>query len=606
MRGASLHYRAGVTSSPKKPSHDSRPANGAPLERTLLVLSRFGVLRKALGSACEWTVGRGDDCDVRIEDAKASRRHCVLRFGEALEVEDLGSRNGTLLGERRLEPRRPTPLSLGTPITIGATVLIVQHGPSTRAPVVVSSSEVFADRVESERIDAARAGRSFAIVEVRFERGDAVGVETYTRSVAASAIDAAGKLESGLRELVRPGDALTYIGPGEYRVLLVGASAELAEHHAATLRESLRARQLSAAVGVAVYPREGRTVADLYDAAHAGLRGASPAPAPAAQLDRGALARLAPLIERVAAGRINVLVLGETGVGKEVLARTLHERSPRVSEPMVCINCAALAESVLESELFGHERGAFTGATGLKVGLLESANRGTVFLDEVGEMPAALQAKLLRVLEQREVLRVGGLRPVAIDVRIIAATNRDLDSEVAAGRFREDLFYRLSGMTLTIPPLRERVDEIEPLARAFAARAAEASGGPAAASFTAPAMAVLLAYPWPGNIRELRNVVERAVMLSAGEPITLDHLPLERLERRLPVSELGAASASKATIAPLPRRVPERDGDERARIEEALARCGGNQTKAAKALGVSRRTLVSRIAEYAIRRPRDD
>jgi transcriptional regulator of acetoin/glycerol metabolism len=250
-------------------------------------------------------------------------------------------------------PKEPALLRLGEPITIGSTVLMVQPEAPAAPAVTILSAEAFAERAESERIGAERAGRTFAMAHVRFLGVGAAGDETRTRSVVQSALETAARLESGLRELVRPGDALTYVGPGEYQVLLVGAATEIAEHHAEKLRDSLDARQLPAAVGLGAYPRDGRTIAQLRDAAVGALRSAADPSTPRVQLDRGVLDRLAPLIERVAGGKINVLVLGETGVGKEVLARTLHDRSPRAKAPMVCINCAAIAESVLESELFG-------------------------------------------------------------------------------------------------------------------------------------------------------------------------------------------------------------------------------------------------------------
>jgi DNA-binding NtrC family response regulator len=317
-----------------------------------------------------------------------------------------------------------------------------------------------------------------------------------------------------------------------------------------------------------------------------------------------AMHRLYALAERVAASTISVLILGETGVGKEVLAETIHRLSPRAEGPFLRLNCASLPETLLESELFGHERGAFTGAVQAKPGLLESAHGGTVFLDEVGEMSLATQARLLRVLEERQVMRVGALRPRTIDVRFVAATNRDLQQEVARGAFREDLFFRLSGMPLRIPPLRERPSEIEPLARALVAQVC-ARAGRDEPDLAGDALAALRAHGWPGNVRELRNAMERAVLLCGRGPITREHLPFD--------------SAGMSTVPPPPPTSPDVDGTgvlpavhlrdgvvsaERHLIEQALERCAGNQTQAAKLLGVSRRTLVSRLAEYGFPRPR--
>ena len=305
------------------------------------------------------------------------------------------------------------------------------------------------------------------------------------------------------------------------------------------------------------------------------------------------------LVERVARGQINVLILGETGAGKEVLAERLHQLSPRATAPFLGLNCAALPEALLESELFGHERGAFTGAAAAKRGLLETAEGGTVFLDEVGELPLSIQAKLLRVIETRQVLRVGGLKPVVIDVRFIAATNRDLEAEATRGAFRSDLYFRLDGVTLVVPPLRRRTDEIAALARAFARDAGARLVPPVEPTLDHDAIELLEAYSWPGNVRELRNVIERAVLLSPDGHIGPHQLPADKLRAAAvavpfeipPVDELGA----------LRRRI---DDLERERILDALAKCGGNQTRAARLLDMPRRTLVSRLGRYAVPRPR--
>jgi two-component system, NtrC family, response regulator AtoC len=289
------------------------------------------------------------------------------------------------------------------------------------------------------------------------------------------------------------------------------------------------------------------------------------------------------LAERVAAGGINVLILGETGAGKEVLARFIHARSPRARKPFVCVDCAALSPSLLESELFGHERGAFTGAAAAKPGLLETAPGGTVFLDEVGEMPLPLQAKLLRAIENRTITRVGGLKPHTIDVRFVAATNRDLESGVADETFRRDLYYRLNGMTLTVPPLRERLDDIPLLARAFVN---ELSGSGRAPDLSDGALQLLCGYGWPGNVRELRNVIERALLLCDGPELTEAHLPEAAMRRRL--------------VAP----AAAQPGSERERILAALAACGGNQSRAARELGLSRKVLIARLESYGVARPR--
>ena len=315
-----------------------------------------------------------------------------------------------------------------------------------------------------------------------------------------------------------------------------------------------------------------------------------------------AMLRIQQLAERAAAGTINVLITGETGVGKELLAETVHRLSPRRRGPYVCLNCAALSETLLESELFGHERGAFTGAVQAKPGLMETAHGGTLFMDEVGELPMQTQAKLLRVLETREVARLGSVKPRKIDVRFLAATNRDLEAEVERGTFRRDLYFRLNGITLTIPPLRARVGEIRRLAETFVAQICRELGRPEP-GIPPRVLSLLEAYSWPGNIRELKNMMERAVLLCAGPIIENEHLPMEKLGGS--PSSPGLAVAPPISDASQPGAPPSSTPpDERQRIIDALSACAGNQSRAAKMLGMPRRTFVARLDQYQIPRPK--
>ena len=317
-------------------------------------------------------------------------------------------------------------------------------------------------------------------------------------------------------------------------------------------------------------------------------------------------AGIAPVVREIARSGASILVLGETGVGKEVLATTLHLLSGRAGA-LARINCAALSESLLESELFGHERGAFTGAVAQHTGMLEAAEGGTVFLDEIGELSPSIQAKLLRAVEQREVVPLGATRPVALDVRFIAATNRDLLAEVEAGRFRRDLFFRLDGMQLVIPPLRERRAMIGRLALGFLDEARARANKPGL-RLDDQALAVLQAHAWPGNVRELKAVIERAVLL-AGEVIGVRQLRFARhLDER---AADRAAAAPPARPAPSPARRDRAPADlsdeqqaDRDLVLCALDESAGNQTRAAKRLGISRTTLITKLRLYRVPRPR--
>jgi transcriptional regulator with PAS, ATPase and Fis domain len=298
------------------------------------------------------------------------------------------------------------------------------------------------------------------------------------------------------------------------------------------------------------------------------------------------------LAQRAAGSDASVLLLGESGTGKELFARSIHQWSPRRTAPFVVINCVALTETLLENELFGHEKGAFTGADRLEKGKIEMADGGTIFLDEIGDMPTGLQAKLLRVLQDHEFTRVGGTRLVRVSIRVIAATNKDLKQAVKTGAFREDLFFRLNVVTLTLPPLRERPQDITQLAEFFLKRHA-ADAKRAQMKFTAEAMTVLTSYPWPGNIRELDNIIARAVILSPADKdeIEADQLPLLSPDLSTDVDGLGY------------HHLPYHDSiDEhrRAIILRALKCANGSQTKAAEQLKLQRTYLARLIRQLNI------
>jgi len=324
-----------------------------------------------------------------------------------------------------------------------------------------------------------------------------------------------------------------------------------------------------------------------------------PAPANASPDDRPAIKAVRNedgLVHRVARSRVSVVVTGETGVGKEVLARQLHQLSSRADRPFVALNCAAISDGLLEGELFGYQRGAFTGAETSKAGLIEAADGGTFFLDEVGELSLGAQAKLLRVIETRAFQRLGAVAPREVDVRFVAATNRSIDEDVAAGRFRADLLFRLDGFRLNLPPLRERMDEILPAAQQFLDELAAREGIPGPVLGDA-ARRALCAHPWSGNFRELRNVIERAALLCEGG----------RIEPRDLMLVAGAVTVALpvAAVAVAP---PSTGRGERANTREkilaALKAAAGNQSRAARAMGISRRTLINWLDGHGISRPR--
>lgn len=312
------------------------------------------------------------------------------------------------------------------------------------------------------------------------------------------------------------------------------------------------------------------------------------------QVDPGRIIAESPVFRRaldlalkVAPTDSNVLLLGESGTGKEVIARAIHGAGLRSDERFLAVNCAALTESLLESQLFGHVRGSFTGAAQTQKGLLEEAHGGTLFLDEIGDISAALQAKLLRVLQEGEFIPVGAVRAKQVDVRFIAATNKNLENEVASGRFREDLFYRLNVITLSLPPLRERPDDIEPLARHFLEKMILRTGS-RVRRIAPDALAALRSYAWPGNVRELENVIERGSILAETEVMTLNDLPLK-------VSSSPPAVAAPATTALMPLRDAERR-----QIILALRQTQWNKSQAAILLGTTRKTLDRKVKEYAL------
>ncbi len=321
--------------------------------------------------------------------------------------------------------------------------------------------------------------------------------------------------------------------------------------------------------------------------------------------------RLLDLVERVSRTESTLLIVGESGTGKEKIARMIHEKSPRSRFPFIPVNCGAIPEGLIESELFGHEKGAFTGAVNQRSGRFELADGGTLFLDEIGELPLNLQVKLLRVLQEKVYERVGGSQPRKANIRILAATHRDLEKMVRDGEFREDLFYRLSVIPVEIPPLRERVEDIPLLIEYFVKRWVDEDRGDSV-SFSDGSKEVLLRYRWPGNIRELENLVERYLVLKAGEEVAREDLP-EKVLSGVPIPDTPPLTETPGPIVPVTPGIEiPLNGDgldlprilldlEKELIEKALDRFGGNKTRASEYLGINRTTLIEKLKRFGSR-----
>jgi two-component system response regulator AtoC len=565
---------------------DEAPSDLGSEALRLLVFSGETLTTHPLPPGGELVVGRSEECHIQVDVPALSRRHALISVGPPLTVEDLGSANGTRVHGAKLASGIRAALKVGDAIEVGPLTIVVQRDRADvgARPRRLWTHGYFEGRIEEECARAEVSGIPFSVLRIKLQ-GTA----------------SPQKVQDTLAQLLAPTDVIAAYGPGEYEALVAGGRPDGLVQK---LLLELEHRDAPVTIGATTFGTDGKDPDTLLYEANRRVEvdratGGFSAVGSVSQAGRGVvvadpqMVALHALVKRVAVADITVLLLGETGVGKEIFAEAIHQASPRAGKPFQKFNCAAFTETLLESELFGHEKGAFTGAVKSKVGLLESANGGSVLLDEVGEMPLATQAKLLRVLEAKQVLRVGDVKPRAIDVRFIAATHRDLEAQVQNGRFREDLFFRLNGISLVIPPLRERVAELESLAKHFIARASKQFGRSPEPTLTPEALAMLRGYRWPGNIRELRNMIERAVLLS-DKQIGPDDLPLDKLT--------GTPLIRPAAQLPVPE-TPEVDA-ERARIIATLESHGGNQTLAARALGISRRTMLNRLDAYAIPRPR--
>jgi transcriptional regulator with AAA-type ATPase domain len=512
--------------------------------------------------AAELLFGRVDECDIKIDHDGVSRRHAkVRRRGDHVQVEDLGSRNGTLVNGTPVTAARR--LAVGDVISVGPGSAIVASSSTAKRSRQVATVSEFEDRFDAEVDRAVRYQRPLGLVMLRIEGP----VELMTDHVET--------LVGQLRRM----DVVAEYGAEELALVLPETDRD------ATIAVARRSAAvpvgLSAGFGTASFPEDGSHVGELIGVARDRLRGidrdSRPLNVAAMQpvVVDPLMEQVMALAKRVAPSGITVLVVGETGVGKEVVAESIHRLSARRAGPFVRLNCASLSEALVESELFG----------GAKPGFFEAASTGTLFLDEIGELPLGTQGKLLRVLEERMVVRVGSNRETPTDVRLVCATNRDLEAEVARGRFRDDLYFRISAFVIPVPPLRDRRTEIEPLALHFARELSPAGRN---ASLGPEVLEVLDAYAWPGNVRELRNVIERACVMSDGSRIEPHHLP-DRLLEKL------AHSSTTAPAIDVRQRVAD---VERESVLDALEATNGNQTRAAKKLGISRFALIRLMQKH--------
>ena len=568
---------------------------------SLMVVYRDGIQLVPLPRDEEVTIGRSEPADIQCGSRRLSRVHAAFWWdGRDVRVRDLRSTNGTLLNGRSIQTGTLGPED---EVTVGS-VTITLHSAGTMPDGLlgVLTHEDFVERVESEVERARTFGRGLAVTVIRAFSGKGRLARWVPR------------VQRGVRRV----DAVGLYSSGALELMLAEADADEARNTLRSLVMDRAPNEPPLVAGFAVYPQHGASAESLLAAATEAVAAATlvdPVLAYQHEPESGSIddegqpvirnpqmVEVWRTLDRVASAAISVLIVGETGVGKEVVARGIHERSPRHVGPLKSINCGAIPATLLESVLFGHERGAFTGADRQRPGVFEEASGGTVFLDEVGELAPAAQVALLRVLDAHTVIRVGGADEIDVDVRVLAATHRDLEAMCRAGHFRWDLYYRLATMTLRIPPLRDRVDEIRPLVRRFVDDANMVNHRKIRGA-TPAALAALEVYPWPGNVRELRNVVDRAVVIATGAHITIDDLPANlRNTTEVPEpDDFGdndeATDPGGELVEPLKPAVAQL---ERRLICRALAACDGNQTRAAEVLAMSRRTLVYKIRGYGI------
>jgi DNA-binding NtrC family response regulator len=538
------------------------------------------------------TVGRTDAADVVVPEDSLSRKHARVSWGdEGVWVEDLGSTNGTFVGGRKITRALVAP---GDDITLGSVIASLHLVDPRSAVQPVVTEEAFEQWLR-EAIERCKSrDRPLSLLMVR-ELGQRQGH--------------LGRWLPRLRAQLRGNEHIGVYGPGWVVLGSESTDYDAAERLAAAIVASPADDGPALACAVAVAPEAGSTfdeligvVRELSDHADesqpvqsARTRASAEAAGDGPVIVSATMRALYDTARRVAASHVPVLIYGETGAGKELIARAIHAQSPRANKPLLTINCGSVPGTLAESVLFGHERGAFTSADRRRIGAFEQAHGGTIFLDEIGELPPTAQAALLRAIENQRIMRVGSTTEVRVDVRILAATNQPLEALCETGEFRQDLLFRLNAVTLTVPPLRDRVDEIEPLAQHFLEFARRASHA-RALSLSDEALAKLRRHSWPGNVRELRNAIERAVILAAGPTIEPQDLHLHT-----PPNEASSRATMRVEPVPSARLKDQVRAYEAELIIDALKSHGWNQTEAARALNIPVRTLAHKIQLYGLK-----
>lgn len=559
------------------------------------------------------TIGRAEPSVLRINDRRLSRVHArFLLSDNRITVEDHGSKNGSWVAGRRIEKAF---LEVGDELRLGGLSARIHALGRSGQSLRFEGDEAFRRAVDEEATRALQFHRPFALLVVRTARSRRDGAPP-------SLEEHVHRWLERVHGQLRPVDRIAPYGSDAVQLLLPETGPEEAVRIARALAAPRGSGPLLV-VGVSLYPGAASTVEELVELARAAANRATPehpvevtstAPwfdsstvADGALIAGAAMRELLETARQVSASRVPVILHGETGTGKEVLARFLHEQGPRRAQRLVRVNCGAIPKELVESTLFGHERGAFTGAGQLKQGVFEEAHGGTVFLDEIGEMPLAAQVALLRVLETGSFSRVGASKELTVDVRVIAATHRDLEAMVAAGSFREDLYYRLNAILLAIPPLRERMDELEPLVHRFL-RLANEGNGRDVRGLESATLELLRAYAWPGNVRELKNAIERAVVVSRGALLAPGDLPA-RVQAAGATQRPAPAPSPTERAAPGPKLEDANPAREQVRgfeahlLQEALAATGWNRSEAAQRLGIPVRTLSYRMKVLGLKKP---